>query len=106
MENISLVTWTDMLLTDETNALERKAMVDSINIHEMGACIILCSLWIDFADLFAYMGGIFTLYDVPLQHTPTLATFSLSATSSTRGSKSRGLHISKLVSIHCACLME
>ncbi|RUS28508.1 hypothetical protein BC938DRAFT_481803 [Jimgerdemannia flammicorona] len=35
MENISLVTWTDTLLIDETLATERKAWIETINIHEM-----------------------------------------------------------------------
>ncbi|RCH82376.1 hypothetical protein CU098_001740, partial [Rhizopus stolonifer] len=36
MENISLVTWVEHLLLDETHALERKSIVDTVNIHEMG----------------------------------------------------------------------
>ncbi|RCI02732.1 hypothetical protein CU098_010214 [Rhizopus stolonifer] len=36
MENISLVTWVEHLLLDETHALERKRLVDTVNIHEMG----------------------------------------------------------------------
>ncbi|OBZ84302.1 Glutamyl aminopeptidase [Choanephora cucurbitarum] len=36
MENISLVTWVEVLLLDETLALERKLIVDTVNIHEMG----------------------------------------------------------------------
>ncbi|KAI8375207.1 peptidase family M1-domain-containing protein [Blakeslea trispora] len=35
MENISLVTWIETLLLDETLALERKQLVDCVNIHEM-----------------------------------------------------------------------
>lgn len=36
MENISLVTWTETFIVDETNALERKRLTDLVNIHEMG----------------------------------------------------------------------
>ncbi|GAB5587813.1 hypothetical protein Unana1_02713 [Umbelopsis nana] len=35
MENISLVTWVDTFVLDETNALERKHLTDCVNIHEM-----------------------------------------------------------------------
>lgn len=35
MENISLVTWNDKFLLDETWALERKQIMDTVNIHEM-----------------------------------------------------------------------
>ncbi len=35
MENISLVTWTDLCMLDETWALEFRDAVDSTNIHEM-----------------------------------------------------------------------
>ena len=35
MENISLVTWNDRFLLDETWAKERKHIMDSVNIHEM-----------------------------------------------------------------------
>jgi len=35
MENISLVTWSDLWTMDEKYASERKLMVDSVNIHEM-----------------------------------------------------------------------
>jgi aminopeptidase N len=36
MENISLVTWIDTFVIDQTNALERKHLTDLVNIHEMG----------------------------------------------------------------------
>ncbi|KAI8391176.1 peptidase family M1-domain-containing protein [Radiomyces spectabilis] len=36
MENISLVTWCDTFIQDETNSLERKYLTDLVNIHEMG----------------------------------------------------------------------
>jgi aminopeptidase N len=35
MENISLVTWSDAFILDETNALERKHLTNLVNIHEM-----------------------------------------------------------------------
>ncbi|KAG2196317.1 hypothetical protein INT47_009312 [Mucor saturninus] len=35
MENISLVTWNDMFILDETHALELKHLTDLVNIHEM-----------------------------------------------------------------------
>ncbi|KAI9494934.1 peptidase family M1-domain-containing protein [Zychaea mexicana] len=35
MENISLVTWTDMLVLDKINAKERQYIVDIVNVHEM-----------------------------------------------------------------------
>lgn len=35
MENISLVTWDQVLLLDKHLASEWKQMVDSVNIHEM-----------------------------------------------------------------------
>ncbi|KAI8879234.1 hypothetical protein K501DRAFT_257181 [Backusella circina FSU 941] len=35
MENISLVTWIDIFVQDETNALEFKQITDEVNIHEM-----------------------------------------------------------------------
>jgi aminopeptidase N len=36
MENISLVTWIDIFVQDEVNALEFKMITDEVNIHEMG----------------------------------------------------------------------
>jgi aminopeptidase N len=36
MENISLVTWIDTFIQDETYSLERKHLTDLVNIHEMG----------------------------------------------------------------------
>ncbi|KAI8968861.1 hypothetical protein BDF20DRAFT_891837 [Mycotypha africana] len=36
MENISLVTWVDTFIQDETLALERQLFTDCVNIHEMG----------------------------------------------------------------------
>jgi aminopeptidase N len=36
MENISLVTWTEYFVQDETFALEFKEITDLVNIHEMG----------------------------------------------------------------------
>lgn len=35
MENISLVSWNDMVVLDETLATEWRAVVDSVNVHEM-----------------------------------------------------------------------
>jgi len=35
MENISLVTWDDLFLLDETLAPERRRRVDGVNVHEM-----------------------------------------------------------------------
>jgi hypothetical protein len=36
MENISLVTWSEYYVQDETLALEYEKITDLVNIHEMG----------------------------------------------------------------------